>query len=97
MRTRLQVVADRAAAESLHAVGDQLRNLREDAGISQAAVARVVGIHPSYVRLVENGRREASLVVLHRVSAAGIKLKKQTPSFPFWKRIGPSRHRLWHP
>lgn len=70
MRTRLQVVADRAAAESLRAIGEQLRHMREDSGLSRAAVARVAGIHPSYLRLVESGQREASHAVLHRVSAA---------------------------
>jgi transcriptional regulator with XRE-family HTH domain len=70
MRTRLQVAADRASAAQLRAIGEELRSLREDSGLSRAAVARVAGIHPSYVRLVESGQREASLAVLHRVAAA---------------------------
>lgn len=70
MRTHLQVVADRAAMDSRRSIGVQLRRLREDAGISRAAVARAAGIHPSYLRLIESGEREASLEVLHRVAAA---------------------------
>jgi transcriptional regulator with XRE-family HTH domain len=56
--------------ETRRSVGEQLRNLREDAGISRAAVAKVAGVHSSYVRLVESGQREASIGTLSRLSVA---------------------------
>ena len=45
-------------------MGVALRRLREDAGLTLAAVARGAGIHASYLRLIEEGEREASTRVL---------------------------------
>lgn len=38
--------------------GDKLRNLRFDAGLSQAALAREIQVAPSYLSLVERGLRK---------------------------------------
>ena len=38
-RTKLQINADRRAAEGRRALGNEMRRLREDAGLSKAAVA----------------------------------------------------------
>jgi transcriptional regulator with XRE-family HTH domain len=67
--TRLQLDA-RDRAEELHrAVGGAIRRLREDAGLNRAAVARSAGISPSYLTLIEGGRREAGYEVLAAVGA----------------------------
>ena len=60
-------------------VGESLRRLREDAGLSQAAVARAAGIDPSYLRLIEAGVRTPSFEVLAALAAvlgaeAGLRL-----------------------
>jgi transcriptional regulator with XRE-family HTH domain len=70
VRTKLQLTADRAAEAALRTVGEQLRHLREDAGLPQSVVARQAGIHPSYLRLLEHGLRDPSTRVLFRVTAA---------------------------
>jgi transcriptional regulator with XRE-family HTH domain len=66
--------AQRAArdhARSLRlGIGDGLRRLREDEALTKAAVARAAGIDPTYVRLIEMGKREASLETLAVVAAA---------------------------
>ena len=69
-RTKLQIAADRRAVEARRALGEDLRRLREDAGLPKSAVARVAGIDPTHLYLVEEGRREASAQVLARVAAA---------------------------
>jgi len=68
-RTKLQLRADRIAAERMRAIGGDLCRLREDAGLSKAAVAEEAGIDESYLRLIEAGKRDASTVVLTRVAA----------------------------
>jgi transcriptional regulator with XRE-family HTH domain len=50
--------------------GGELRRMREDAGLSKAAVAGAAGIDPTYLGYIEAGEREARLEVLCRVSAA---------------------------
>jgi transcriptional regulator with XRE-family HTH domain len=67
--TRLQQDARRRAIELRRSVGEQLRRLREDGGLTRAAVASAAGIHPSYVTLIEDGRREAGYEVLAAVGA----------------------------
>jgi transcriptional regulator with XRE-family HTH domain len=68
--TKLQAEADRRAQATVRMLGVEIRRLREDAGLSKALVARVAGIHPSHLLLIEDGRREASAQVLARVAAA---------------------------
>jgi transcriptional regulator with XRE-family HTH domain len=70
MRTRLQVIADRAAEASLRTVGTQLQQLREDAGLPKSVVARAAGIDPTYLGYIEAGERAAGLAVLVRMAAA---------------------------
>ena len=70
MRTKLQVAADRAAEAALRSVGEQLLHLREDAGLPRTTVADAAGIHASYLRLIELGRRDPTAKVLNRIAAA---------------------------
>lgn len=67
--TRLQQDARRRATELRRSVGEHVRRLREDAGLSRAAVASAAGIHPSYMTRIEDGRREAGYDVLAAVGA----------------------------
>lgn len=53
----------------LRALGVETRRLREDAGLSQAVIARAAGISPSHLSYVEAGLREPSLEVLLRLGA----------------------------
>lgn len=59
-----------ARVELLRSLGAEIRRLREDAGLSQAAVARAAGISPAHEGYVEAGRREASMDVLLRLGQA---------------------------
>lgn len=45
-------------------IGVDFRRLREDAALTQAAVARAVGISPGHLCGIEQGRSEASTAVL---------------------------------
>ena len=69
-RTKLQINADRRAAEGRRALGKEMRRLREDSGLSKAAVAAVAGIDATHLYLIEEGRREASAATVARVAAA---------------------------
>jgi transcriptional regulator with XRE-family HTH domain len=51
-------------------LGDELRQLREDAGRSQHAVAAAAGLSQGYVSKVEAGLARPSLAVLRRLSAS---------------------------
>jgi transcriptional regulator with XRE-family HTH domain len=86
--TRLQQDARRRAIELRRSVGEQLRRLREDGGLTRAAVASAAGIHPSYMTRIEDGRREAGYEVLAAVGAVlGADL-----SVRLFPNTGPSIH-----
>jgi transcriptional regulator with XRE-family HTH domain len=70
VRTRLQLAADRTAAAARRTAGENLRHLREDAGLSKSAVAAIAGIDRTYMTEVEDGDPGVSLEVLERVAAA---------------------------
>ncbi|MGV8950900.1 MAG: helix-turn-helix domain-containing protein [Cypionkella sp.] len=48
-------------------IGPHLRRLRLERGETQAAMARLLGISPSYVNLLENNERSVSVQVLFRL------------------------------
>jgi transcriptional regulator with XRE-family HTH domain len=62
--TRLQLEARRASVETQRAIGRSLRDLRTDAGLSIAAVAREAGIDRSFLSRIERGDRAAGVAVL---------------------------------
>ncbi len=62
--TEIRRLARRRAIELRRSVAASLRAMREDAGLSVAAVARAAGIDGSYLRLIEDGEREPSGRVL---------------------------------
>jgi predicted transcriptional regulator/transcriptional regulator with XRE-family HTH domain len=49
-------------------VGARVRNLREDRGISQAELARLLDISPSYLNQIERNHRPLTVAVLLRLS-----------------------------
>jgi transcriptional regulator with XRE-family HTH domain len=70
MPTRVQADADRRAAAIRRSLADELRRLREDAGLSRAAVARAAGLHPSLVARLEDVGYRPSLETYARICAA---------------------------
>ncbi|NBZ88643.1 helix-turn-helix domain-containing protein [Stagnihabitans tardus] len=48
-------------------LGPQLRRLRQERGETQGAMAKALGISPSYVNLLENNERSVSVAVLLRL------------------------------
>src|SRR5262245_6107522 len=70
MRSQAQVTADRHTAAARRTTGEELRQIREDAGLSRARVAAAARVDASYVGDIEEGRARASLEVLNRIAAA---------------------------
>ncbi|MFN8630463.1 MAG: helix-turn-helix transcriptional regulator [Chloroflexota bacterium] len=54
----------------LRALGEEIRRLREDAGLSQNAVAKAAGIAQAHLSAIEAGTAEPSLLILERIGAA---------------------------
>jgi transcriptional regulator with XRE-family HTH domain len=60
--------------------GARLREIREEAGISQEKLAEEAGVHRTYVSSVERGKRNVSLVNIERFAAAlGVKMGELMP------------------
>ena len=56
--------------ERLRALGAALRQMREDAGRSQATIARAAGVSTGHLCEIEAGDAEPSLLVLERIGMA---------------------------
>jgi transcriptional regulator with XRE-family HTH domain len=78
----------------LRALGEDTRQMREDAGLSQSAVARAAGIAQSHLSEIEAGTTEPGLAVLGRIGAVlGVDL-----SIRYFANAGPRvRDRLQLP
>lgn len=50
-------------------VGERIRALREERGISQEALADICKLHRTYVGLIERGKRNISLTTLEGIAA----------------------------
>jgi XRE family transcriptional regulator, regulator of sulfur utilization len=73
------------AKDLLVAIGDRVRELRTEAGLSQEALAHRLRLHRNYVGLVERGERSLSLETLARVARTlGVSLAEFFA--PFQKR-----------
>jgi transcriptional regulator with XRE-family HTH domain len=68
--TRLHLQADRAVARARTGLADDLRRLREDAGISQAQLAKVAGVNQALVSRIEANRVRPALETYGRLFAA---------------------------
>lgn len=51
-------------------IGKSIRKLRIELGLAQLELAERCGLTPSFLSLVENGRRRPSLAVIQRVAKA---------------------------
>lgn len=51
-------------------IGEQVRTRRKNLGLTQKQIAAKVGIHPSFLSLIEADKRDPSLAVLNRVANA---------------------------
>jgi transcriptional regulator with XRE-family HTH domain len=60
----------RRTAQLRRAIGGEIRRTRDDAGLSQARLARLAGISPAHLSGVEGGQSEASLDVLVSIAEA---------------------------
>lgn len=69
-QTKIAIEARRATREAIRAIGSDLRLQREDAGVSQARLARAAGISPSLLSRIEAGLTEPSIHILAAVAAA---------------------------
>ena len=52
--------------EILRTLGERIRQLREQAGLTQEQLAEKVDLHGSYVGLIERGKKTPSLYTLHK-------------------------------
>jgi transcriptional regulator with XRE-family HTH domain len=64
------------------ALGQVLRALRVERGLSQEQLAMEVGIHPTYISRIEAGRRNISWEAMKRLSQA-----LDLPAWQFVARI----------
>lgn len=56
--------------ERLRQIGAQVRAARQRLGLNQDEFADVVGIHRSYIGMIENGRKDIRISTLYRLSHA---------------------------
>jgi transcriptional regulator with XRE-family HTH domain len=52
------------------AVGENVKRLREAAGLTQEDVAHAANVHPTYLSGVERGRRNPTVLVVQRLAEA---------------------------
>ncbi|MBM4408918.1 MAG: helix-turn-helix transcriptional regulator [Chloroflexi bacterium] len=69
-RTRHELEVARRDRDLRRALGAQIRQLREDAGISQAALARAAGLDRAHVCRIESGTAAASLDAYQAIAVA---------------------------
>jgi transcriptional regulator with XRE-family HTH domain len=50
--------------------GVRLRQLREEARLSQMTLAHTANLHPTYIASIERGKRNVSLVNIHLLAEA---------------------------
>jgi transcriptional regulator with XRE-family HTH domain len=54
----------------LHALGQAIRQVREDRNLSQERLAELAGLHRTYVSSVEQGRRNLSVENIQKIANA---------------------------
>jgi DNA-binding XRE family transcriptional regulator len=63
--------------------GEAIKTHREKARLTQVALARKVGIVPSYLSAIENDRKEPSLTLIRQIGSA----LKVAPEVLFWESV----------
>lgn len=66
----MEVEAQRRAARLRRGLADDLRGLREDAGVSKAALSVASGVDAGFICRIENGTERPSLETYSRLAAA---------------------------
>lgn len=51
-------------------LGDELRRVRENAGLTQEELAYKAGLHRTYISMLERNRKSPTLEVLFRIASA---------------------------
>jgi transcriptional regulator with XRE-family HTH domain len=54
----------------LHRLGSRIRQLREQAGVSQETLGLLSGLHRTYIGAIERGERNPSVLSLEKIAAA---------------------------
>jgi transcriptional regulator with XRE-family HTH domain len=57
-------------SDLLRALGNAIREIREDRGLSQEKLAELAELHRTYISSVEQGRRNISFENIHKIAAA---------------------------
>ena len=58
-------------------LGEKIKQLRKETGLSQEKLAELSGCHPTYIGQLERGEKNATLESVERITAAlGISLSK---------------------
>jgi transcriptional regulator with XRE-family HTH domain len=70
MPTRLQIDAARHARKVRDSLAEDIRRMREDAGITRVALAQLAGVHPSSITKIEGGDMLPTLETYARLAAA---------------------------
>lgn len=65
---QLQAAAARRTGDLHRDFGEDVRRLREDAGVSQRALARLTGVDQAQIARIESGRARPSLATCQRLS-----------------------------
>jgi len=60
----------RGSPELRHALARKLRELRLKEGITQERLAFLAGLHPTYISMLENGRKSPTIDALGRIARA---------------------------
>jgi len=63
-------IGDLPVQESVEKVIDAIRTVRESLGVSKYRMAKLTGLHPSTIGLVEQGKRSPSLFVVLKMAAS---------------------------
>ena len=54
----------------LKKLGERIKQLRKEAGISQEKLAELAGLDRTYINSVENGRRNISIINMEKICIA---------------------------
>ena len=61
---------NRGTPELRHALAARLRELRLEREITQERLAFLAGLHPTYISMLENGRKSPTVDALERIARA---------------------------